>query len=76
MQDAIEKEVTLNMLMNKNHKHGDAADAERVDAIAMQRQLPADLVPQYLGDLYTLAITDTDPRQPLTMRLLQLCERV
>lgn len=76
VQDAIEKETTLNILMRQNHKRGDAADPERVDAIAFQRGLPAALVPQYLCDLYTLAITDTNPHQPFTVRLMQLCDRV
>lgn len=76
VQDAIEKETTLNILMHQSHRRGDAVDPERVDAIAVQRGLPAAIVPQYLSDLYTLAVTDTNPHQPFTIRLMQLCDRV
>ena len=76
MQDAIEKETTLNVLMRSRHNRGDATSSDRVDAIATQRGLPASLVPQYLNDLYTLAVTETNPHKPFTVRLMELCDRV
>eukprot|EP00892_Ulva_mutabilis_P002525 jgi/Ulvmu1/12273/UM087_0007.1 len=75
MRDAIEKETTLNLMMRRQHAHGDAENEERIDAIAAQRGLPADLVPNYLSDLYTLAVTDANPHQPFTVRLMELCDR-
>ena len=74
VQDAIEKETTLNILMQQRQQSD--TSSERIDAIAAQRQLPACLVPQYLTDLYTLAVTDTSPHLPFTIRLKQLCDRV